>query len=265
MQPKAAQITNPGKYVFADVGPALEMSFDNTFKEEPTQPGAAPTTKPTPVEHFQGEHFPSFAFNGNSQNARGLALTVTGDGSGAFLIVQVGSGGKDYVVPIDFTGRKDIFIPLGEVARTTGRWGIRYHARGAGYGQFGAVSIGFARIPANTRAKVLVENLRLVGNTPSSINNPVIHTGAGTLSIKGEVKTDQYLWYQGADSVGVYDLDWHLVQTLPVERKDFEIAPGFNEFWIEGEASKPAPWFDVQFIAKGETTKIANESPAPAK
>jgi hypothetical protein len=263
MQPKAAQITNPGKYVIADVGPALEMTFDNTLKEVPAQPGATPKPSPTPVEHFQTEHFPSFAFKGNSQNARGFALTVTGDGSGALLIVQVGSGGKDYVVPIDFTGRKDIFIPLGEVARTTGRWGIRYHARGAGYGEFGAVSIGFARIPANTQAKVLVENLRLVGNQPSSIKNPVIHAGAGTLSIKGEVKTDQYLWYQGGDTVGVYDLDWHLVQNLPVERKDYEIDHGFNEFWIDGEAANPAPWFDVQFIAKGEVTKIAN-TPASA-
>ena len=262
MQPKAAQIKDLGKYVFADVGAALEMSFDNTAKAEPAQPSAAPNAKPkatpAPVEHFQGEHFPSFAFNGNSQNARGLALTVTGDGSGAFLIVQVGSGGKDYVVPIDFTGRKDIFIPLGEVARTTGRWGIRYHARGAGYGQFGAVSMGFCRIPANTKAKVLVENLRLVGNTPSSIKNPVIHAGAGTLSIKGEVKTDQYLWYQGGDKVGVYDLDWHLQANLPVELKDYEIDHGFNELWIDGEASNPAPWFDVQFIAKGESVPLKN-------
>lgn len=258
MQPKAAQITNPGKYVFADVGPTLEMSFDNTVKAEPVQPGAAPKPTPAPVEHFQGEHFPSFPFKGNSQNARGVALTVTGDGSGAFLIVQVGSGGKDYVVPIDFTGRKDIFIPLGEVARTTGRWGIRYHARGAGYGQLSAISIGFARIPVNTQAKVLVENLRLVGNTPSSIKDPVIHAGAGTLSIKGEVKTDQYLWYQGGDSVGVYDLDWHLVKNLPVERKDYEIEHGFNEFWIEGEAANPAPWFDVQFIAKGDSVVLKN-------
>jgi hypothetical protein len=260
MQPKAAQIKDLGKYVFADVGAALEMSFDNTAKAEPAQPSAAPNAKPkatpAPVEHFQGEHFPSFPFKGNSQNARGVALTVTGDGSGAFLIVQVGSGGKDYVVPIDFTGRKDIFIPLGEVARTTGRWGIRYHARGAGYGSFGAVSMGFCRIPANTKAKVLVENLRLVGNTPSSIKNPVIHAGAGTLSIKGEVKTDQYLWYQGGDKVGVYDLDWHLQANLPVELKDYEIDKGFNEFWIDGEASDPAPWFDVEFIAKGEVIPL---------
>jgi hypothetical protein len=103
-----------------------------------------------------------------------------------------------------------------------------------------------------------VENLRLVGNTPSSIKDPVIHAGAGTLSIKGEVKTDQYLWYQGGDSVGVYDLDWHLVKNLPVERKDYEIEHGFNEFWIEGEAANPAPWFDVQFIAKGDSVVLKN-------
>ncbi|NBS53248.1 MAG: hypothetical protein EBS96_11685, partial [Spartobacteria bacterium] len=35
MQPKAAQIKDLGKYVFADVGAALEMSFDNTAKAEP--------------------------------------------------------------------------------------------------------------------------------------------------------------------------------------------------------------------------------------
>ncbi|MFM8981426.1 MAG: hypothetical protein ACKOLA_00715, partial [Spartobacteria bacterium] len=174
-------------------------------------------------------------------------------------------GDYDYVVPMDFTGRKDIFIPLGEVAHSVGRWGMRPHTRGKVYQPFTSVSIGFCRVPVNTRAKALVENLRMVGEKPSSIKNPVIHAGAGTLSIKGEVKTGQYLWYQGGDSVGVYDLNWHLLENLPVVRKDYEIDHGFNEFWIEGEAANPAPWFDVQFIAKGEITKISNESPAPAE
>jgi hypothetical protein len=241
MQPKAAKLTNPGRHVFADNGQALEVSLDNLNKEE----------------IFQQEGFPSFAFQGNAQTARGVALTVTGDGSGAFLVVQVGPN-KDYVIPIDFTGRKDIFIPIGEAARTTGRWGMRYHSRHAGYGGIGTVSIGFGRVPANTAPKVLIENLRIVGEKPSSIRNPVIHAGAGTLTIEGEVKSDQYLWYQGGDSVGVYDLNWHQLATLPVKRENYEIDKGISEFWIDGESATPEPWFDVQFLTKGEVMPLKN-------
>jgi hypothetical protein len=238
--------------------------LDNLVKEAPAadpsaQPAPSPTPAPTPVagstEIFQQDGFPIFTFEGNAQNARGVALTVTGDGSGAFLVVQVGPN-KDYVVPIDFTGSKDIFIPIGEAARTTNRWGMRYHSRHSGYGGIGVVSIGFGRVSANTAPKVLIENLRIVGEKPSSIKNPVIHAGAGTLTIEGEVKSDQYLWYQGGDSVGVYDLNWHQLATLPVKRENFEIDKGTSEFWINGESATPPPWFDVQFITKGEAIAI---------
>jgi hypothetical protein len=274
MQPKAAQMTEVGNYTFTDVGSALEISLDNRVKEEPSAenpvsaekatPAPAPTPKPEPTEHFQQNGFPTFAFKSDPTHARGVALTVTGDGSGAFLVVQVGPN-KDYVVPIDFTGRKDIFIPIAEAARTTGRWGMRYSSKSHGYGPIWAVSIGFGRVPPNTLAKVLIENLRMVGETPSSVKNLTVHAGSGTLTVQGEVKTDQYLWYQGGDSVGVYDLNWHLLQTLPVVRQDYEVDKGFNEFWIDGECANPAPWFDAQFITKGEVIKIENTSPAAAK
>lgn len=264
LQPKAIQITNPGRHRFADVGPALEVVFNNlvapeTLRESGPPATAAPTSPkmptPGPVEHFQTDGFPSFPFQGNAQNARGVALTVTGDGSGALLIVQIGQH-KDYVVAIDFTGRKDIFIPLGEVARATGGWGMRYHSRGAAYGVFKKVSIGFARVPGNSCARVLVENLRIVGEKPSFIKNPVIHAGSGALSVRGEVKTDEYLWYKGGDIVGVYDLNWHLLGNLPAILKDYTVDMGFSDFWVEGESSEPTPWFDVQFITKGEVTRF---------
>ena len=246
MQPKAAQMTEVGNYTFTDVGPALEVSLDNSNKEE----------------IFQQKDFPTFAFKGDPTKARGVALTVTGDGSGAFLVVQVGPN-KDYVVPIDFTGRKDIFIPIGEASRSAARWGMRYFTKFHGYGPIGAVSIGFGRVMANTQPKVLIENLRMVGENPSSVKNLTVHAGNGTLTVQGEVKTDQYLWYQGGDSVGVYDLNWHLLQTLPVVRQNYEVDKGFNEFWIDGECATPAPWFDAQFITKGDVIKIAKtEAPA---
>lgn len=243
LQPTAPRMTNLGRHQFRDVvtngGAALEVSFDNFQKEEVFLPTG----------------LPSCQIGKNSQNAPGLALTVTGDGSGAYLLVQVGSG-KDYVVPIDFTGRREILIPTGEVARTTGTWGMRYSTKGAGYGAFRSVSIGFGRVMANTHPKVLIENLRMLGETPASIENPVIHAGAGTLAITGTVGSDHYLWYQGGDSVGVYDLNWNLVATLPALQKDYAVDHGFSEFRIEGTSSGPPPWLDVQFIAQGEALPV---------
>jgi len=90
LQPKAAQMGNPGKHVFADEGSALSVSLNNTGKDPLIQKSGLPTRR----------------FKANTQNARGLALTVTGDGSGALLVVTLGLS-NDYIIPIDFTGRKE--------------------------------------------------------------------------------------------------------------------------------------------------------------
>lgn len=239
LQPKAAQMENPGKHVFADVGEVLSVSLNNTTKDPLTQQ----------------KKLPGRRFKGNSQNARGLALTVIGDGSGALLVIQIGLA-NDYVIPIDFTGRKDIVIPVSETAHALSAWGMRPGTKGARHGLFHGYFIGFGQVPANTYAKVLIENLRMLGEKPSSITNPVIHAGAGTLAIQGEVKSDQYLWYQGGDKVGIYDKNWNLQAELPVVATNYEVDKGFSEYWIEGECATPPPWFNVQFITKGETIEF---------
>ena len=38
--------------------------------------------------------------------------------------------------------------------------------------------------------------------------------------------------------------------------QDYAVDKGFSEFWIDGECGNPPPWLDVQFITKGEVTKI---------
>ena len=239
LQPAAAQMTNPGRHQFRDVGPGLEVSFDNSQQQE----------------FFQPTGLPSYKIKKNSHKAPGVGLTVKGDGSGAYLLVQVGDN-KDYVIPIDFTGRRDIVIPTGEVARTTGTWGMRYRTKGAGYGVFHSVSIGFGRVMANTSPKVLIENLRMLAEMPSSIENPVIHAGAGTLAITGTITSNHYLWYQGGDSVGVYDLNWNHVATLPAVATNYAVDQGFAEFRIEGRCGTPPPWLDVQFISRGDAVQV---------
>jgi hypothetical protein len=263
LQPKAEQVAARGRHVFKNVGPALEVSLDNLVKEEaptasPGVPSASPTParvtpapspQPTPgsVAFEQQTGFPFRSFKGNSLNASGLAMTVTGDGSGAVLGITLGYA-KPYLLPIDFTGRREIFIPNSEASLTVP--GFQLVSRSS-YGEFQLVQIGFRRVPANTHAKILIEDLRMAAEKPSSIKNPVIHAGQGTLAIQGEVKSGQYLWYQGGDKVGVYDKNWKHQADLPVVKTNYEVDKGFSEYWIEGETAEPAPWLDVQFITKG--------------
>ena len=60
------------------------------------------------------------------------------------------------------------------------------------------------------------------------------------------------LWYQGGDTVGVYDFDWKPVATLPVTPQNYAIDGGFSEFRIENASDGLQPWLDVQFLAKGD-------------
>jgi len=60
-------------------------------------------------------------------DARGIGCTVSGAGSGAVLVISIGEHHKrDYVVPIDFTGTREIEIPSGEVAWGHAKWGWRF-------------------------------------------------------------------------------------------------------------------------------------------
>ena len=37
---------------------------------------------------------------------------------------------------------------------------------------------------------------------------------------------------------------------------NYEVGKGFSEYWIDGECATQPPWFDVQFITKGDTIKL---------
>ena len=111
---------------------------------------------------------------------RGISMDVTGDGSSAVLVLQAFSSGvRDYVVKINFTGKRTIVIPNGEVSWADGYWGWRFGAKSFDYkGNVGALALGFGYIPARTSPRVKVENLQLLGDRESKLVNPVITTGA---------------------------------------------------------------------------------------
>ena len=88
IQPAAGKIRNLGDHQFAAAGEALQIRFENKRNERITNE----------------ENLPFWDCSSTMEKARGIGLTVTVDGSGAVLVLQVHcSGPRDYVVPVSYT------------------------------------------------------------------------------------------------------------------------------------------------------------------
>jgi hypothetical protein len=180
---------------------------------------------------------------------RGIGLRVTGDGSGALLLFMI--SGRDYVVPIDFTGPRDVEIPNGEVAWSSAAWGWRMGSKHANYARQRSCRLGFGHLPPKTKASVRVENLAALAEIPARLENPVIRVGAGTLTVRGVVASGQYLCYKGGDSAAVCDENWNRLRDLPVTQASYDMPSGWAGISVHSTA-KASPWLEVQFMTEGE-------------
>ena len=181
---------------------------------------------------------------------RGIGLRVTGDGSGALLVFMI--AGRDYVVPIDFQGTRDIEIPNGEVAWSSGAWGWRPETKHADYARQRWCRLGIGQLPPHGKADVRVEDLTALAEIPTALQDPVIRTGAGTLTVKGVVASGQYLQYEGGTTATVFDENWNRVRDLPVEKINYTMPAGWAPVSINAPGSKAQPWLEVQFLTEGE-------------
>ena len=243
LQPKAVQIKGVGDHEFSDAGDALRLRYSNKRSEV-----------------IRNEKFPAWRTTGSMLNMRGIGLTVEGDGSGAMLVIQMFAGGhRDYLVPIDFVGKKDIVIPCGEVSWSDLRWGWRFETKHMGYGALTKASLGLGMIPKETDVDIKVSNLRLLRELTTELKDPEINIGKGSLQIKGSVNTDHYLWFKGGSSVGVYDLNWNKIKDLPVVKKNFMASKGDSRVVVNAEKQKNSPWLECQFIVKDQTMFVKGQ------
>ena len=185
---------------------------------------------------------------------RGLGMRVTGDGSGALLVLAI--AGRDYVVPVDFTGPREIEIPNGEVAWTSGAWGWRMDAKHTDYAHQQTCRLGFGHLPGQTRTSVRVESITALGEIPARLDNPVIHLGGGTLSVKGHVASGEYLQFDGGETAAAFDENWNELREIRVVRKDYIMPSGFAPISIQADAK---PWLEVQFLTEGEPLFIPSK------
>ncbi len=247
LQPKPGQVKNRGDYVFGQADGGLRLSYSNPKNEPYTEYG----------------NVPYWEVKANSDKARGLGLTVTGDGSGALLLIRLqGRGACEYIVPLDFTGPRDIVIPTSTASWTDLRWFWKMDVKNMQHEEpIGLVSLGFGHVPPKTAATAVVSNLRLLAETPAALVNPTVKINDGELQIQGEVKSDHYIWFTGGDTLGVYDLNWNEVARLPVTKKDF-VAPGKGsqvEYQILSEGEEPFPYLGVEIFTAGEPMLIESQ------
>lgn len=214
-------------------------------------------SNPSSQPYCSVDELPSWSCNIPLRGRRALGLTVEGDGSGGVLLVQLhGRGIRDYVVKIDFIGTKQFVIPHGEASWNNAAWGWRMDAKHFDYSAtLNRVKIGFGYLPPNSQAKVAVERLELLENVPSMLRDPVFKLGQGTLAVKGEISSGEYMTYEKDAGVNVYDCNWNFLKKLPSEATSFEAASHVS-FRVSNPASLPQPWLEVQVLTRGEPYEI---------
>jgi hypothetical protein len=193
----------------------------------------------------------SYSSPSSINKARGLGIVITGDGSGALFVVRIrGRGTRDYVIPIDFEGRRYIEIPDPQVSWSDARFPITSAWKRWSGHTVKSVKTGFATVPPSTKAAVFVEDIRLLPEKESALINPVVECGNGTISINGTIPSDRYIWYKGGDKVDVFDLNWNQLEELPATVKKAEVPAGRSNIRIKNNNSGGDPWVECQFFVR---------------
>lgn len=239
IMPDPAQIQNSGQTTFTQEGDGIRIQCQNDAETRLEMVGN------------RGDSLPWYKVNTDITKAGGLGMLVTGDGSGAIPIVRIsGQGTRDYIVPLDFTGKRYVEIPSPQASWAEARWPfLNAYKRWRG-NRITKISLGIDRIQPNSTASVLLEDLRFLPERPSALVNPTIQVGVSSLTIEGTVASDRYLWYQGGAQVGVYDLNWNKLEDLPVLLNGAEAASGDVDLAIHNHHEAGDPWLEIQFFVK---------------
>ncbi len=183
---------------------------------------------------------------------RGLACTVEGDGSGALLLFQVGQ--RDYVIPLDFTGEREIVIPHGEVSWARADWGWRMETKHNDYGNVRRVKVSLPQWVRPGRHQATITRLRALAEIPRPLVDPVVRVGERVLRLRGTVPSGYYLKYENGRAF-VFDPDWRPAGELAVEGA--LVAPaGAARYRVDDAADGPAPWLELQFSVRGEPMTV---------
>jgi hypothetical protein len=238
-----------------DLFPAQPFRYGEASSRQTEFEDGALTVKDTsfadgPVRQVEG--LPGWSVDLDLTRHRGLACTVEGDGSGALLLLQVGQ--RDYIIPLDFTGERDVVIPHGEVAWARADWGWRMETKHNDYGNVRRVKVGLPQQARAGTSTATITNLRALAEIPRPLVDPVVRVGERVLRLRGTVPSGHYLKYENGRA-RVFDPDWRPSGELAVEGA--LVAPtGAARYRVDDAGDGPAPWLELQFSVRGEPMTV---------
>ncbi len=177
---------------------------------------------------------------------RGVGVEIEGDGSGAVLVLQI--GGRDYAFTVDFIGRRVLEIANGEVSWYDPHWGWRLGNKSIRYSDVEGFRFGFGYIPPHTRARVGVGRLRLLGEQPLPLTDPILRFGDQRIQLRGLAACGDYIEYDGG-TWRMYDRNWNYLRemeadgampVLPQGELDFSVEAE-NPVWLEAQIATELP------------------------
>nr|MBC8481732.1 hypothetical protein [Planctomycetota bacterium] len=190
---------------------------------------------------------------------RGIGMYVTGDNSGAVLVIRAGDRGRDYVLKIDFSGKKYIEIPNGEAFWAGSVWGGP-HRSGVAKDDYqpGQFHIGLGYIPGNTQVTIKVEGIKALREHDGEVVNPkvILDGGNGSITIKGTLGSSQWLDYRGGNTAVKYDENWNRIAELAVVKNNYEAGKGYHKFNVTAQNSPGDTWVFTRFLTEGEPIVI---------
>lgn len=182
------------------------------------------------------------------RNHRGMAITVTGDASGAVLVIMAGR--RDYAVKLDFRGEKTVVIPHGEAAWYNGDWGWRLQTKSTDYKTVEDFRIALGYVPAKTRVSVKLTSICALREEPVTLSHVFLHVGGGCLRLcsQGGIRSGDILYADG-ESAMLYDKNWFYRETLKIEAPA-QAERGWNLCEL-GDEGTGHPFYELQLLVEG--------------
>jgi len=192
---------------------------------------------------------------------RGIGVWVTGDSSGASLVIRINSGkGRDYVVPINFKGKRWIEIPNGEQGWRVKNWGWTNQThKTCGFNKVGEVMIGLGHMPPETNSKVVVEGLTALFEEQETFVKPTITLGNKSVQLSSSIDTENHFTLDPDGKFTVYDPSWNVVFREKVENFFLPLSKT-TTFEMKSASSKKL-WLEVGVQASNKT--CPNPDPNP--
>lgn len=232
LQPRANEFRNTGDTQIRDDGDALVIHAENLVD----------------MPRVNEERLPEFSRQLNMVRRRGMGMWITGDNSGAVLVVQIPGG--DYAIPINFSDRRYIEIPNAQVAWSMGAWGWRMGNKRPRYEGVDWIKLGFGLLPAKSRATVRIEGLSALHEIPVDLRQPNLHLGDQVLHIDGIIASGQYFTWDGGDTAKIFDANWNLISEVSTSTNDFTAPTGEFSYSFTAEGDAPLPWLEVQLMTR---------------